>query len=73
MKSAALIGKHYYCEETILKNNIDYSLYLVTDQSLLKKKSLQEAVQQALEGGITILQLREKKPIHEISMRKRSH
>lgn len=61
MKSAVLIGKHYYCEETTLKNDINYSLYLVTDQSLLKKKPLQEAVQQALEGGITVLQLREKK------------
>lgn len=55
-----------------MKNDINYSLYLVTDQSLLKKKTLQKAVQQALEGGITVLQLREKKPIHEIFMRKRS-
>ncbi|WP_242542649.1 thiamine phosphate synthase [Enterococcus sp. DIV1298c] len=44
----------------MLKNDIDYRLYLVTDQSLLKSHTLQEAVKQALDGGITVLQLREK-------------
>ncbi|WYJ81498.1 thiamine-phosphate pyrophosphorylase [Enterococcus sp. DIV1094] len=44
----------------MLKNDIDYRLYLVTDQSLLKSHTLQEAVKQALDGEITVLQLREK-------------
>lgn len=44
----------------MLKDKIDYRLYLVTDQSLLKSHTLQEAVKQALDGGITVLQLREK-------------
>ncbi|WP_206856297.1 thiamine phosphate synthase [Enterococcus sp. DIV1094] len=43
-----------------MKNDIDYRLYLVTDQSLLKSHTLQEAVKQALDGEITVLQLREK-------------
>lgn len=39
---------------------LDYSLYLVTDRNLLKGKSLYEAVEQAILGGVTLVQLREK-------------
>src|SRR5690554_3182369 len=39
---------------------IDYSLYLVTDRSILKGKDLFDAVEEALKGGVTLLQLREK-------------
>lgn len=41
--------------------NIDYSLYLVTDRDLSKGRSLQEIIKSAVEGGVTIVQLREKK------------
>ena len=38
----------------------DYSLYLVTDRMLMSTKTLGEAVEQAVIGGCTIVQLREK-------------
>lgn len=38
----------------------DYTLYLVTDRSLMSTKTLQEAVEQAILGGCTMVQLREK-------------
>jgi thiamine-phosphate pyrophosphorylase len=40
--------------------NIDYSLYLVTDRGLAKGRSTLEIVKAAVEGGITCVQLREK-------------
>jgi thiamine-phosphate pyrophosphorylase len=40
--------------------NIDYSLYLVTDRDLSKGRSLQEIIRSAVAGGVTIVQLREK-------------
>ena len=39
---------------------LDYSLYLVTDRSLMAHNSLVECVEQAILGGCTIVQLREK-------------
>ncbi|MFL0197892.1 thiamine phosphate synthase [Clostridium sp. WILCCON 0269] len=39
---------------------LDYSLYLVTDRSFLKEKLLHEAVEEAILGGVTMVQLREK-------------
>ncbi len=39
---------------------IDYSLYLITDRSFLKGKSLKTAVEQAILGGVTLVQVREK-------------
>ena len=38
----------------------DYSLYLVTDRMLMRTKTLGEAVEQAIAGGCTLVQLREK-------------
>lgn len=40
--------------------DIDYSLYLVTDRGILQGRSLLEAVEEAISGGVTLLQLREK-------------
>ncbi len=40
-------------------------LYAVTDRTWLGKESLEEAVEAALRGGVTILQLREKRASHE--------
>lgn len=43
-----------------MKPKIDYRLYLVTDPYLFSTNTLVEAVQQALQGGVTLVQLREK-------------
>jgi thiamine-phosphate pyrophosphorylase len=43
-----------------MKSNIDYSLYLVTDRELMTADSVEECVQQAVCGGCTLVQLREK-------------
>ncbi|MCL4514854.1 MAG: thiamine phosphate synthase [Firmicutes bacterium] len=39
---------------------IDYSLYVVSDRGLLRGRPLVRAVEQAILGGATIVQLREK-------------
>ncbi|QCX33544.1 thiamine phosphate synthase [Caloramator sp. E03] len=39
---------------------IDYSLYLVTDRKILNGKDIFKAVEEAIKGGVTIVQLREK-------------
>lgn len=62
------------------KNKIDYTLYLCTDRELMSTETLEEAVEQAIKGGCTVIQLREKdctsqefyetaKRIHEITKR----
>lgn len=38
----------------------DYTLYLVTDRTLMSTDALAEAVKQAIKGGCTMVQLREK-------------
>lgn len=39
---------------------VDYTLYMVTDRTLMGTKTLEECVEQALSGGVTLVQLREK-------------
>ena len=41
-------------------NNTDYSVYLVTDRDLLKGRKLTEVIEEAILGGTSIVQLREK-------------
>lgn len=41
-------------------NKIDYSLYLVTDRNILKNRDLKDEVENAIKGGVTLVQLREK-------------
>ena len=41
-------------------SEIDYRLYLCTDQKLMSTKTIEEAVEQAILGGCGIVQLREK-------------
>jgi thiamine-phosphate pyrophosphorylase len=43
-----------------MKNEADYSLYLVTDSELMAADSIEESVTQAVSGGCTVVQLREK-------------
>lgn len=40
--------------------NIDYSLYLVSDRSLLGGRDLLQEIKKAIKGGVSIVQLREK-------------
>ena len=42
------------------KPSIDYTLYLVTDSQLMTTPTLEQAVEQACKGGVTLVQLREK-------------
>jgi thiamine-phosphate pyrophosphorylase len=44
-----------------MKPKIDYSIYLVTDSELMSTETMEEAVEQAVKGGCTLVQLREKK------------
>ena len=39
---------------------IDYTLYLVTDRKLMSSKNLEQCVDKACKGGVTLVQLREK-------------
>lgn len=43
-----------------MKTEIDYSIYLVTDRDLMSTETLEEAVEEAIKGGCTLVQLREK-------------
>lgn len=43
-----------------MKRKIDYSLYLVTDRNIMSTLTLEQAVEQAIIGGCTLIQLREK-------------
>lgn len=43
-----------------MNNNIDYTLYLVTDRDVLKGRDLCEAIEASIKGGVTLVQLREK-------------
>lgn len=43
-----------------MKPNIDYTLYLVTDREIMSTEKLETAVEQAILGGCTVIQLREK-------------
>jgi thiamine-phosphate pyrophosphorylase len=44
-----------------MKNNIDYSLYLVTDRDILVDTDIYTAVEESIKGGVTLVQLREKR------------
>lgn len=43
-----------------MKQTIDYTLYLCTDRRLMKADDLESAVSQAIAGGCSVVQLREK-------------
>lgn len=43
-----------------MKPKIDYSVYLVTDRDLMSTETIEEAIEQAIAGGTTLIQLREK-------------
>lgn len=39
---------------------IDYSLYLCTDRQIMSSNTIEESVEEAIKGGVTVVQLREK-------------
>ena len=41
-------------------NKIDYTLYLVTDRNILAGRDLLKSIEEAIDGGATLVQLREK-------------
>lgn len=43
-----------------MKPVTDYTLYLVTDRDLMSTETLEQAVEDACKGGVTLVQLREK-------------
>ena len=43
-----------------MKPEVSYRLYLVTDRDLMSSPTLEEGVEQAIQGGVTLVQLREK-------------
>lgn len=43
-----------------MKKRVNYNLYLVTDRDVLKGRDLCLSVEQAIQGGATVVQLREK-------------
>ncbi len=55
------------------KRKVDYSLYLCTDRRLMTSSSIEECVEHAIQGGVTIVQLREKdcssREFYELALR----
>lgn len=55
------------------KENLDYTLYLCTDRELMSTDTLEKAVEEAILGGVTMVQLREKdcssKEFYETALR----
>ena len=43
-----------------MKPRVDYTLYLCTDRELMSAERLEKAVELAIQGGVTVVQLREK-------------
>lgn len=43
-----------------MKPKLDYTLYLITDQELMRSATIEDCVEQAVRGGCTLVQLREK-------------
>ncbi|MCP1103294.1 thiamine-phosphate pyrophosphorylase [Aequitasia blattaphilus] len=58
-----------------MKTKIDYSLYLVTDSELMSTDTVEESVELAIKGGVTLVQLREKnsdsRTFYEMALRVR--
>lgn len=55
------------------KHKIDYTLYLVTDRRLMSCNTIEESVEQAVAGGASVVQLREKdctsREFYELALR----
>ena len=60
MPLAAWIPRQLKNWQNIVKSNIDYTLYLVTDRELMYASRIEDCVERAIMGGCTVIQLREK-------------
>ena len=56
-----IISNQVIFKQRVIYMKIDYTLYLVTDSELLKGRKLEMIVYQAVKGGVSLVQLREKK------------
>lgn len=56
-----------------MKRDVDYSLYLCTDRALMSATTVEQCVEQAVKGGCTVVQLREKnctsRTFYELALR----
>lgn len=56
-----------------MKRDVDYSLYLCTDRALMSAPTVEQCVEQAVKGGCTVVQLREKdcssREFYELALR----
>ena len=56
-----------------MKHDVDYSLYLCTDRALMRAPTVEQCVEQAVKGGCTVVQLREKecpsREFYELALR----
>lgn len=43
-----------------MKPQVDYTLYVCTDRQLMSSRTMEESVEQAIRGGATVIQLRDK-------------
>lgn len=43
-----------------MRKDVNYKLYLVTDRDLLRGRDLCNSIEEAIQGGVTLIQLREK-------------
>lgn len=59
----------------MVKENVDYTLYLVTDRRLMSCAAIEESVELAINGGASVVQLREKdctsREFYELAVRVR--
>ena len=56
-----------------MNHDVDYSLYLCTDRALMRAPTVEQCVEQAVKGGCTVVQLREKecpsREFYELALR----
>ena len=75
MQSITWIPTHWKKWQDTMQNKIDYTLYLVTNRELMFAESIEKCVEQAILGGCTVVQLREKtassKEFYETALRVR--
>lgn len=55
------------------KKSVDYTLYYCTDRGLMSSATVEESVEKAIDGGVTVVQLREKdcssREFYELALR----
>ena len=70
IRSRTWMQRHWNGRQTMNCTKEELLLYAVTDRSWLHGRTLKEQVKEALDGGVTFLQLREKQIDSELSYRR---